>query len=537
VNIRDLLEKQAQKYSDKVFLYFEDQRITYQDFNLTVNRVANAFKRMGVGKGERVAIMLPNSPAFLYTWMGLSKIGAVEVPINIGFTDVEVKYILQHSEASGIVIHQEYFPILGRIRREEIPKLRNVIFYGDETPPSGTIPFSTLLRENAELGEVAISEEDPAVCIYTSGTTDRPKGVVNSHRNWVLTGEAYAFTVGITADDRVMTSNPLFHANAQVYPSMGSLTSGASLILLKHFSASKLLEQARHYQASKVVLVQAVTPWVWDRPRREDDGDNPVKTLIAGNVPTAIYHEFEKRFQLKIQTIYSLTEAVFGIMGPREGTRSRKPGGIGVPMEHPDPSIKNEVKIIDHDGIEVPPGKQGEIVIRNPATMTGYFKDPERTAETKKNGWIYTGDIGYQDEEGYFFFVGRKKEVIRRRGELISPSEIESVINSHPSVQESAVIGIPSGLGSGEEEVKGYVLLKHGQNTTPEDILLWCKGKLAEFKIPRFLEFRTDFPKSAIGRIQKNVLKTQKQDLTDNCYDRLKEEQKLGSNLKPHRLD
>jgi crotonobetaine/carnitine-CoA ligase len=169
--------------------------------------------------------------------------------------------------------------------------------------------------------------------------------------------------------------------------------------------------------------------------------------------------------------------------------------------------------------------------------MTGYFKDPERTAETKKNGWIYTGDIGYQDEEGYFFFVGRKKEVIRRRGELISPSEIESVINSHPSVQESAVIGIPSGLGSGEEEVKAYVRLKPGQNPTPEHILLWCKGKLAEFKIPRFLEFRTDFPKSAIGRIQKNVLKTQNQDLTDNCYDRLKEEQKWEAARNPNRLD
>ena len=169
--------------------------------------------------------------------------------------------------------------------------------------------------------------------------------------------------------------------------------------------------------------------------------------------------------------------------------------------------------------------------------MTGYLKDPERTAETKRNGWVYTGDIGYQDEEGYFFFVGRKKEVIRRRGELISPTEIESAINSHPSVQESAVIGVPSGLGAGEEEVKAYVLLKPGQNSTPQDILSWCKENLAEFKIPRFLEFRTDFPKSAIGRIQKNLLKTERQDLTVNCYDRLKEEQNRGSNSKPNRPD
>jgi crotonobetaine/carnitine-CoA ligase len=529
MNVRSLLEKQAAKYSDKVFLYFEDQRATYYDFNLTVNRVANTFKKMGVHKGEMVAIMLPNSPEFLYTWMGLNKIGAVEVPINIAFTEVEVKYILQHSEASGIVIHQDYYPILDRIRREEVPKLNNVIFYGDSTPPSRTIPFSTLLDEKTDLEEVDISEDDPAVCIYTSGTTDRPKGVLNSHKSWILTGEAYAFTVGITADDRVMTSNPLFHANAQVYSTMGSLTAGASFILLKRFSSSQILEQAKYYQASKLVLVQAVTPWVWNRPQREDDGDNPVKTLVAGNVPTEIYHEFEKRFQLKIQTIYSLTEAVFAIMGPREGTRPRKPGGIGVPMEHPDTSIKNEIRIVDEAGKEVLRGKQGEIVIRNPATMIGYFKDPERTTETKKDGWIYTGDIGYQDEEGYFFFVGRKKEVIRRRGELISPSEIESVINSHPSVQESAVIGIPSSLGSGEEEVKAYVSLKPNESTTPEELLLWCKGKLSEFKIPRFLEFRADFPKSAIGRIQKNLLKVEKQDLMEKCYDRLEEEKRLGN--------
>ncbi len=169
--------------------------------------------------------------------------------------------------------------------------------------------------------------------------------------------------------------------------------------------------------------------------------------------------------------------------------------------------------------------------------MIGYFKDPERTAETKKDGWIYTGDIGYQDEEGYFFFVGRKKEVIRRRGELISPTEIESVINSHPSVQESAVIGVPSGLGSGEEEVKAYVCLKPDENGTPQEILSWCKEKLAEFKIPRFLEFRTDFPKSAIGRIQKNLLKTERQDLTERCYDRLKEEENDGEQLETQSTD
>src|SRR4030042_5207745 len=179
--------------------------------------------------------------------------------------------------------------------------------------------------------------------------------------------------------------------------------------------------------------------------------------MVAGNVPTEIYDAFEKRFQLKIQTSYSLTEAVFAIMGPREGTHPRKPGGVGVPMEHPNPEVNNKIKIVDEEGREVPHGRQGEIVIQNPAIMIGYLRDAEKTAEAKKDGWLYTGDIGFQDEGGYFFFVGRKKEVIRRRGEQIAPTEIESIINSHPGVEESAVIGVPSILGTGEEEVKAYV--------------------------------------------------------------------------------
>ena len=520
MNIRDLLETQTEKYPDKIFLFFNDEKITYSEFNSTVNKVGNAFQKMGIKKGDMVALMIPNSPAFLYMWMALNKLGAVAVPINVAFKENEIEYILKHSGAVGIAIHEDCYPIFRRIEKDSLPNLKRVVFCGTQDTPEGTVPFSALLKEKEALARVDISDEDIAICIYTSGTTGRPKAVLNSHKNWVLTGEAYAYTVGITSEDRVMTPNPLFHANAQVYSTMGTLTAGASLVLLERFSASLILEQARQFKATKMVLVQAVTPWVWGRPKKEDDGENPVKTMVAGNVPKEIYYDFENRFQLKIQTIYSLTEAVFAVMGPREGTQPRKPGGIGVPMEHPDPIITNEIKIVNDEGTELPAGKQGEIVIRNPATMVGYFKDPERTLEAKRKGWIYTGDIGFQDDEGYFFFVGRKKEVIRRRGELISPVEIEGVLNSHPNVEESAVFGVPSGLGEGEEEIKAYIRLKQGVIIVPQEILDWCSGKLAEFKLPRFLGFVEEFPKSAIGRIQKNILKEQ---VTDSCHDRLKE--------------
>ena len=525
MNIRELLETQTDAYRDKTFLYFDDEKISYRDFNATVNRIASGLKRLGVGKGEMVAIMLPNCPEFLYTWFGLNKIGAIEVPINTAYRENEIRYILQHSEASALVIHEQYCPIFASINETELPDLRAVVVAGAESPPDGTIPFSDLLDENSSLERVAISEDAPAVCIYTSGTTDMPKGVLNSHRNWVSTGQAYAFTVGITPEDRVMTPNPLFHANAQVYSTMGSLAAGASLVLLKRFSSSRILEQARDYGATKMVLVQAVTPWVWNRPVRNDDGDTPVKTMVAGNVPKEIYRQFEERFQLRIQTIYSLTEAVFDVMAPREGAGSRKPGGIGVPMEHPDPSIKNEVRVVDEKGAEVEPGQQGEIIIKNPFVMIEYFKDPQKTAETKRDGWIHTGDIGYKDEDGYLFFVGRKKEIIRRRGELVSPVEIEAVINSHPSVGESAVIGVPSGLGTGEEEIKAYIRFNEGEQIEYKDIIAWCSERLAEFKVPRFLEYRKEFPKSAIGRIQKNILRQEREDPTAECYDRVMEQE------------
>ena len=520
MNIPELLEKQAADQPDKIYLYFRDQEITYKEFNLTANRIANAFKKMGIAKASMAAIMLPNCPEYLYAWMGFNKLGAVEVPVNTNFQEAELKYILQHAEVSAIVIHESFYPILKELQGPELPMLKHVVYVGAGAAPEGTVPFGSLLKEKSDFVQPDISDDDPAVCIYTSGTTDRPKGVMNSHKGWVLTGQSYAFTVGITKNDRVMTPNPLFHANAQVYSTMGSLAAGASLVVLEKFSGSKLLDQARHYGATKLVVVQAVTPWIWNQPAKNNDADNPIKTMIAGNVPKEYYGDFEKRFNLKIQTIYSLTEAVMAVMGPREGTQPRKAGGIGVPMGHPDPSVKNDVRIANETGEEIPQGEQGEIVIRNPAVMIGYYKDPVKTAETQKDGWIHTGDIGYRDADGYLFFVGRGKDVIRRRGELISPAEIEAVINGHDKVEECAVIGVPSGLGTGEEEVKAYVKLRDGAAVSPSEIIDWCMGKLGEFKIPRYIEFKSDFPKSAIGRIQKNALKKEKDDLTKDCWDR-----------------
>lgn len=528
MNIRELLESRAKSNPQKVYLYFQDQKIAYGDFNKQVNRTANSFLRLGINQGDNFAIMSPNSPEFLYAWFGLNKIGAVEVPVNLNLKGPELEYIFNHSEAKGVVIHSNYIATFEEIKAH-LPKLKHVIVVGGETPaPKGAILYKEwIANASEELQQVDIADDDPAVIIYTSGTTGNPKGVVLSHRGWVLTGESWAYMIGAKPDDRIMTTNPLFHANAQCYSTMGSLAANASLILLEQFSRSRILEQARHYSSTIVVLVGPAMPMVWSRPVQPDDGDNPIRTIMAGGVPAEYYCDFEKRFQVKIHTAYTLTEATYAIMAPREGAQPRKPTpGVGVPMEHPDPSISNEIRIIDDHGADVSRGSQGQILVKNPAVMIGYLKEAEKTAETKRDGWIYTGDIGYQDSDGYYFFVGRSKDVLRRKGELISPAQIEAVINTHPKVVDAAVIGVPSGLGTAEEEVKAYVIPKPGESVAPQEIIAWCQKSLADFKVPRYIEFRTEFPTTPLGKIQKNILKTERKDLTEGCYDREKDAKK-----------
>lgn len=528
MNIRELIESRVKLNPNKVYLYFEDQEITYQDFDTNINKAANGFLRLGIQRGDHFAIMLPNSPEWLYSWFGLNKIGAVQAAVNIRLKGPELHYILSHSDAKGIIISESYYPILDSIR-SSISGLKHVIVVGGKKfNQADVIQYESWLDgSSGELQPVTISGKDPAILIYTSGTTGNPKGVLNSHGGWVLTGECTAYMTGVSPEDRIITPNPLFHTMAQCYAVMSSLAANASLVLLEKFSRSQLIEQTRRYGGSILILAAAATPMFWSRPPQDDDGDNPVRVMQAGYVPSDYYDDFEIRFQLKIQTAYSLTETTVAVMAPREGVSPRKKTpGVGIVMEHPDPSFQNQVKIIDETGAEAPRNRPGQFIVKNSAVMIGYYKNPEITAETKKDGWIYTGDVGYQDEDGYFFFVGRSKDVLRRKGELFSPAQVESVLNAHPKIEDSAVIGLPSDLGPGEDEVKAYVLPKSEESPSPQEIIAWCSQRLADFKVPRYIEFRTEFPRTPTSKIQKNILKAEKRDLTEGCYDREKEDPK-----------
>jgi len=329
--------------------------------------------------------------------------------------------------------------------------------------------------------------------------------VMHTHRSYVLCGEAMTVRSALSTEDRLMAILPLFHANAQFYSIMGSLAAGASIILIPRFSANRFWRQARRYGATQFNFIGAIGRILAARPAEEFDPGHSIRVANGALVPLDVYQAFTDRFNIyHVIDGYGLTECPGVSQNPIDGIK--KVGSMGIPARHPDPSITfTEMKIVDEEDRDLSRGKVGELVLRSPVLMKGYFKEPQKTREAMSGGWFHTGDYCYQDEDGYFFFVDRKKDVIRRKGENISSVEVEMAINAHPKVLESAVIAVPSSLS--EDEVKAFVVLKEEQVLQPEELIDWCRDRLADFKVPRYVEYRYSLPKTFSQRVAKYILK------------------------------
>lgn len=497
MTLSELLAKQASRYPNKVFLFFKELEVTYQQLDQRTNAVANGLTKFGIQKGDAVALLLPNLPEFLYAFFGIIKLGGMAVPINTQLKSEEIAYVLENCEARGLIttpqLYQGVQPIRNRLSRLEL------LYLTGERGGEGKV-FSNLLTMPKEPPTVSIKPEDPAALIYTSGTTGRPKGVILTHHNYIFDTEQTVRAVALIASDRFLCILPLFHVNAQVVTTLSPLVAGGSMVLMERFTPKDFFPTLARFKATAFSGVPTVYSILLEHVELGKHDLSSLRFCVCGAapMPVELFKRFEATFQAYILEGYGLSEGTcVSSLNPLGG--SRKIGSIGVPLPN------QEMKIFDNADKELPSGEVGEIVVQGDNVMVGYFKNSGASAETLRGGWLHTGDLGYQDEEGYFFIVGRKKEMIIRGGENIYPKEIEEILYRHPQVAEATVLGLPDSVWG--EEVAAFIIPRSDENPVADEVISFCKQHLADFKCPRKVIFVQAFPKTATGKVQKGILK------------------------------
>jgi crotonobetaine/carnitine-CoA ligase len=508
----NLLAEKAQRNRGRVFLRFQDQSFTYEEFEEKSSQAAQALLALGLKKGDKVGILMANCPEFLFLWFGIAKMGAVMVPYNVEWKGELLSFILQHSDTQGMILHQEFWPQLHEVLPVGRP-LDFLVISGDEdrSRPNGAMDLRDLFTGPADFHAPHISPQDPFQIMYTSGTTGRSKGVVRWHEYVILRALRAVRIMGYRPEDVLYTPLPLYHGNAQVFSTLPALLANATLALGKRFSAREFWNDIRAHKATTFNYIGAMLSILYKQPPTDRDSDHQVRFARGAGAPAEIFLDFEKRFHLELVESYGTTEG--GTVQNAPGRR--KVGSFGTPPYY------NEAVVIDEEGKELPRNKVGEMIIRpkDPGEKwLEYYKEPDATAEKVKNGWYHTGDLALVDEDGYFFFKGRKKDAIRRRGENVSAQEVEKVINAHPAVLECAAYGVPAELS--EEEIMVAVSLKPGFVLTPADLIGYCHNHMARFMVPRYVEFMDSLPKTPSLRVEK--YKLQKRGVTPNTWDREK---------------
>lgn len=485
--------------------------MTYEDFLSTVLRVANGLLSLGVKTADKVAILLPNRLEFPCSWLAANIIGAVMVPINARFVDDEIEYVLRHSEATALVTSQDHLETIEKIRGH-LPRLETIINV-DDGQIAGSVAFSALLESAAKQPATDAGPDDDAVILYTSGTTGMPKGCVASHEYFLNLGEIQGQLLQLTSEDRVFTAQPFYYMDPQWNTIMVMLYN-ATLVVAERFSTSRFWDQVRDNQITCFYCIGSMTSFLYNMPPSKLDVQHHLRMVQTSGIPPRIHEAWEQRFGVPVYEIYASTETTADIAVTHDMDRKVGTACIGHPVHY------REVKIVDDDDVEVPRGEVGEILLkRGRGMMKEYYKDPQATARAFRGGWFHSGDLGYQDEDGDYHFVGRKKDIIRRGGENISAASVEQVLMDHPKILDAAVVPVSDAIRG--EEVKAYVVLMPGEEMSPQEVMHHCEQNMAVFKIPRYLEFRDGLPKTPSERVQKQKLLREKEDLTEGCYDRL----------------
>ncbi|AST00112.1 MULTISPECIES: long-chain-fatty-acid--CoA ligase [Geobacillus] len=506
----DVLHERAGEFGSQPALTFYDKMITYAELAAAVNRFASSLQARGVQKGDRVAIMLPNCPQYVIAYYGILQAGAIVTQVNPMLVERELAYLLKDSGAKMIVIYEPLYPRLAAVRGETAVEQAVTVSLG--APPSvalaeGDVTFDEFLAAGSgAVRPVPIEPaHDIAVLQYTGGTTGRSKGAMLTHRNiFANVLQCAEFFKGTFefGKERYLTVIPLFHVFAMTSGMNLAIYQGAENILLPRFELKEVLETIRDKQPTVFPGVPTMYVAITNTPGVEQYGISSIKTCNSGSapMPLELMRDFEAKTGAVVLEGYGLSEAS-PVTHCNPPFAARKPGtvGIGMPL--------TEYKVVDvaTGTQELPPGEVGELIIRGPQVMKGYWNMPEETAAALRDGWLYTGDLASIDEEGYVTIVDRKKDLIIAGGYNIYPREIEEVLYEHPAVREAAAVGVPDPYRG--ETVKAIIVLKDGMQANEEEILAHCRKNLAAYKVPRIVEFRAELPKTNVGKILRRALR------------------------------
>jgi crotonobetaine/carnitine-CoA ligase len=504
--IWQVIDRQADRHRDRIALVFEERPFSYADVRDMAYRAAAALRDAGIGAGDRVALLMENCPEHIWMWLGAALVGSVHVPINAANRGEFLRHQLANSEPRAIVCDAQLLPRLAEL----LPGLRAVDkVIVREQEGGATIPgvkaASTLAefldrRPEAPPREGRPVASDLSSIFYTSGTTGPSKGAALSHNYLVFASRENWRCRGGDESAVTYTPLPLFHTNALVNTFLGSVLHGARAVIDRRFSVSRFWDRARATEATQISILGSMITMLWNRPPSASDRDHSVRVLVGAPMPSAIHNDFERRFGLRVVIIYGLSEAMPLALSTYD--RPAPPGSSG--QVHP----LFDVRIFDDKDREVPAGEPGNVVARalQPHGMLElYWRNPVATIEANRNGWFHTGDVGRIDLDGNFYFLDRKKDVVRRRGETVASYEIEQVLMLHPDIEDAAVVGVPSDLG--EEEVKAFVVMRAGAEIDPTAVIRHCEAKMPYFAVPRFLEVAAELPRSPVGRVLKFKLR------------------------------
>ena len=458
--------------------------------------VAAALREAGVRRGDLVVVTARTTPPYLLCWLALASLGAVSVATNPRSAPAELAGLVRQVSPRALITDAGLAGLVDEAGVSDLPELGML-----DVDALGATQHGDAAAL-AELPDAGVRPDDLAVLIPTSGTTGKSKLVMQTHRTYVMAGEGFPFWMELTAEDRMMTSLPLFHINAPAYSVMGSLACGAGLVLLPRFSASGFLDAARRHGATEFNAIGAMLEILMRQPPRADDASSPLRLCYTGPAPErARQEEIEARFGLRIVVGYAMSESPYGLIWPH-GTRQF--GTLGAVRQHPVLGVVNEARVVDEAGADLGPGETGELLLRNPVITPGYWGMPEETARVITDGWLHTGDLVTVGADGTYTFVSRVKEVLRRRGENLSPLEVEEVLAAHPAVQEAAVVGVPSDLS--EEDVKAFLVAADGAELDFAALREFAAGRLAAFKVPRYWQQVSDLPRTPTSRVAKHRL-------------------------------